>query len=390
MMNQRDLSEIKRRLNPDHRNATVIRGCYVNADGQIISDFVSPIVGMPEGELEKYMALFKKTLSGTPGQNLLPIEFSAAQASEGAEHQLLMELRASALKNDAAVQKLYQRIIAFIQVRKADMAQSVSEQQAANNYVILLMHDGYDVPFRDGNDEIDREQSVDVFSYVLCAVCPVKQNKPSLSYFAVEGEFHSRESDWSVMAPELGFMFPSFEERSANIYCALYYTKDTADMHDAFIRNVFNTDLFMPAQEQKATFQAMLQESLGEECSMEVIQAVHEQVSAMIDEQKANKHAEPLRLNRKDVTEVLKSCGVSEEKAEVFEEQYTQNFGAYAEIPAVNVVTPKQFKVDTPSVSIRVDPEHSDLIETRVIDGKCYILVLADGDVEVNGVCVHI
>ena len=93
---------------------------------------------------------------------------------------------------------------------------------------------------------------------------------------------------------------------------------------------------------------------------------------------------------RPQVRQLLEDCGVSTERAEVFEEKYDETFGAYAELPAVNLVTPKQFKVDTPSVSIRVDPERSDLIETRVIDGKCYILVLADGDVQVNGVNVKL
>lgn len=389
-MNQRDLAEIKRRLNPQHRNATVIRGCYVNAEGQPISTFSLPIIGMAEDELDKYMTLFKKVLSGTAGQNQLPIEFSAQQAMEGEEHRLLMTLRETGLKDEGAVEALFGRIITYIRIRQSRLGQSVDETRGASNYVILLMHDGYDVPFRDANGDIDRERSTDVFSYILCAVCPVKQNKPSLTYFAAEGEFHSREADWAIAAPDLGFMFPAFEERSANIYSALYYTRDMADLHDDFIRNVFNTDLFMPAVEQKETFQTILAETLGEECSMEVVQAVHETVSAMIEEQKADKTAEPLRLNKKEVTDVLKDCGVSEEKAAAFEEKYSENFGAFAEIPAVNVVTPKQFKVDTPSVSIRVDPAHSDLIETRVIDGKCYIMVLADGDVEVNGISVHI
>ena len=52
------------------------------------------------------------------------------------------------------------------------------------------------------------------------------------------------------------------------------------------------------------------------------------------------------------------------------------------------MVAPRQFSVSTPSVSIKVAPDRSDLIQTRVIDGKPYILVLADGDVEVNGVNV--
>lgn len=390
-MNQRDISEIKRRLNPQHRNATMIRGCYVNSEGQPISTFALPIIGMPESELEKYMSLFKKVLSGTAGQNQLPIEFATPESIASEQHALLMRLRETGLKEDEAVEALYQRIIAYIQEEQSkNTAQSVDAQQSAGNYVILLMHDGYDVPFHDGNDEIDRERSVDVFSYLLCAVCPVKQTKSTLSYFAAEGEFHNRESEWNIAAPALGFMFPAFEERSANIYGALYYTRDTADLHESFVTNVFGTDLFMPAQEQQTTFQTILSDVLEEECSLAVVQAVNETVNAMIEQQKADKTAEPLRLNKKEVTDVLKDCGVSEEKATAFEESFAESFGTFAEIPAVNVVPAKQFKISTPSVSIRVDPDHADLVETRVIDGRPYILVLADGDVEVNGVNVRI
>ena len=76
---------------------------------------------------------------------------------------------------------------------------------------------------------------------------------------------------------------------------------------------------------------------------------------------------------------------MSQEKQAAFEERYAESFGEQAAIPAVNVVAPKQFRIDTPNVSIKVDPEHSDLVETRMIDGRYYIVILADGDVEVNG-----
>ena len=41
-------------------------------------------------------------------------------------------------------------------------------------------------------------------------------------------------------------------------------------------------------------------------------------------------------------------------------------------------------------MSIKVNPERSDLIETRIIGGVKYILICADEDVEVNGVSIHI
>jgi hypothetical protein len=146
----------------------------------------------------------------------------------------------------------------------------------------------------------------------------------------------------------------------------------------------------MPAVQQKETFQAILEETLADECSIGVMQTVHDTVCNLIEERKSDKNAQPLSLTKTDVKTMLESCGVSEEKQAAFEEKYDQSFGAYSELPAVNVVTPRQFQVETASVSIRVDPAHSDLVQTRIIDGKCYIMVLADDNVKVNGVSVAI
>lgn len=388
-MNQRDISEIKRRLNPEKKNPSRILGCYVTHDGKVISTFTQSLHNMPQEENEKYMAIFKKTLSGTLGQNLLPVDFDYQQVQDSEEHRLLTALRASALKDEDAVEALYTRAIAYVQEEYAKQAQSVEAEQNASNYLILLMHDGYDVPVRNNNDELDYEQGTEVFSYILCSICPVKQTKPALSYFAEESEFHNKVADWVVSAPELGFMYPAYEERAANIYRAMYYTRSAADMHEAFVQSVFNTSPMMTAPEQKETIAAILQESLAEECSLDVVAAVRDTVCTMIEETKADKGAEPLALSGSDVKHVLESCGVSEEKQAVFQERFTEAFGETAQIPAVNVVPTKEFKVTTPSVSIRVDPERSDLIETRVIDGKYYILVLADGDVEVNGMKIQ-
>lgn len=387
-MNARDLSELKRRLNPDQRNPSVIRGCYISSEGKVISSFAQSVGMMPQEELEKYLAIFKRTLSGTMGQNLLPIDFTQGQMEQGAPYQLLSELHTSQLQDAEAVDRFYERVISYVQAEREAQAQSVDEAQKASNYLVLLLHDGYDVPYRDGNGEMDRERSMDIFSYILCGVCPVKQTKPSLRYFAAEQEFHSRESDWVVSAPELGFLFPAFEERSANVSRAMYYTKDAANQHDVFVEQVLGASVQMTAQEQKETFQTIMQESLAEECSLTVVQNVHEAISELIEQQKADKGAEPLSLSRREVKQVLLDSGVSEEKVEAFDERYSETFGERTSLPAVNMITPKQFKVDTPNVSIKVDPEHSSLIETKFIDGRYYLCILVDGEIEVNGVKV--
>lgn len=388
-MNARDLSEIKRRLNPEHRNPSVIRGCYISSDGQVISSFEQAVGMMPQEELEKYMSIFKKTLSGTMGQNLLPIDFSQEQMDGGEQYALLSRLHTSQLKDEEAVTAFYQKMVGYVNALREAQAQSVDEAQAASNYLVLLMHDGYDVPFRDGNGDTDRERSNGLFSYCLCSVCPVKLTKPSLRYVAVENEFHSRDDDWVVTAPELGFMFPAYEERGSNISRAMFYTKDAADQHEIFVNQVFGSEVQMTAQEQKDTFQCLMQETLEEECSLSVVQNMHEVVTELIEQQKADKDADPLTLTGREVKKVLMDSGVSEAKADAFKEKYEESFGEHAAIPAVNVITPKQFKVDTPNVSIKVAPEYANLVETRFIDGKYYLCILVDGEVEVNGMKVR-
>ena len=50
----------------------------------------------------------------------------------------------------------------------------------------------------------------------------------------------------------------------------------------------------------------------------------------------------------------------------------------------------KQFELRTPSVVIKVDPERSDLVQTRIINGSRYILIDASEGVELNGVNILI
>ena len=376
-MNKKDIAEIKRRFNLEHNNITCIRGCYVNNQGEVISSFTRSLVGMAQEEAEKYLAIFKRTLSGTQGQNLIDIFFDPETMADSPEHQLLTALKDTALKDEDTVNSFFQQVI--------------SNVRSEDHYLILLMHDGYDIPYRSKEDDSKvADMSTEVFHYVVCSVCPVKLTKPTLSYDPGSNDFRSKESDWIVGPPEMGFLFPAFEERAANIYQALYYTRDTAASHEDFVNAVFQSELPMPAAQQKEVFQNILKETLEEECSYEVMQAVHEQVMEKLEEQKQEKIPEPLQFTKYDVTDVLADCGVSTAHMEAFNDKFDEEFGQQTRINAVNITSPKQFEVRTPSVVVKVNSARTDLVETRVIDGHPYILIRADEGVEVNGVSVSV
>ena len=375
-MNSRDINEIRRRLTPDNSNLTCIRGCYVSSKKEIVSLFRLPPVSLPPEECERYLSIFKKTLSGVPDKNLIDIEFANEDVGTSDEHKLLTALKDSALADDDMAQVFFRRIIDSMQTEEACL--------------ILLAHDAYDIPFRNANGERGDDISGEMFRYILCAVCPVKLSKPGLAYSAGDNLFHPEEPNWVVGAPEVGFMFPAFEERAANIYNALCYTRDTAQSHEGFVNAVFGAKPPMAAAEQKEAFNEILQDTLAEECSLEVMQSVHEQLCEQIAEQKHDRQAPPVKVTAPQIRQALEVCGVPEDRVSAFEQRYQEQFGGSLDVSAVNVVNTREFEVRTPNVVIKVDPDHSDLVETRVINGSKYILIRADEGVEVNGVNVSI
>lgn len=375
-MNQKELSELRRRWRLDKNAVSRIYGCFVNSAKEIVAEVNESLGMLPQEEAEKYLSLLKKSLSGTMGKNLIDIEFTTQQVMDSEEHRLLMQLRASALRDDQARKKFYETVMASL-----DLDHS--------NYLILLAHDAYDVPHHGKDGEVQEDASETVFSYLVCAICPVKEGKVELNYFPGDNEFHCTAGR-TVAQPELGFLFPAFDDRTANLYNALFYTRKAEDLHQAFLDAVFHTEPPMSAPEQKAAFQNALVDSLGDTCSLDVVQAVHEQLSAQIAEHKERKDPEPLTVSVGSIGAILADCGVREDQIVDFRQECEEQFGENAALNPSNLIDAKKIEIKTPQVSVSIDPEYSYLIETRRIHGRKYLLIPLEDGVEFNGLAVDV
>lgn len=379
-MIQKEIGEIKKRFSPDKNCISNIYGCYVSAKKEIISMFKCSPGIMPVSECELYLKLFKKALSGTVGKNLIDINFSTNQVTGSEEHTLLMTLKDSHLNNEEAREALFKKIID-------------SYDSAGKGFVILLALDKYDVPFKNDKEDAlpySEEESSSIFTYFVCAVCPVSESRVELGYVAKDKEFHSFPFPQIIASPDIGFMFPSFDDRSTNIYKAVMYSKNTLVLQQGFIDAVFNISPPMSAHEQKEAFDNAIAEALEKDCSFDVMQAVHEQILERIEEHKESKKHEPLELDVKDVATILKTSGVPEEKVESFEQKCKENFVKAETLNPNNIIDAKKFQVITPQVKISVDPTYSYAIEAKVIDGRKYILIPAGDGVSVNGIEINI
>lgn len=376
-MNQKELGELRRRFRPNRNAIGRVWGCYVSPKGEVIAELDQSLTLITEDEAERYLNLLKKTMSGTPGRNLIDLEFETRQVAEGEEHRFLRDLRESKLKDEALRRAFYQKVIQSL-------------EPGEDNYVILLAHDTYDVPFQGKDDEMQADASSQVFSYLVCAICPVKEGKAGLGYFPAERAFHNAKAGQLVSPPELGFLFPAFDDRAANLYHALYYTRKPDQIHPEFIRGVFAVEPPLSAPEQRGAFETALSDALGSQCSLEVFQAVHEQIRERLEEHKESRDPEPLTMTAGQVGGMLRECGIEEARVAAFQEYCGQQFGEDSTLDPNNIIDSKRFVITAGEITVTVKPELSGQVETRVINGRRYILIPAVDGVEINGLPVEL
>jgi hypothetical protein len=372
-MVKQEINEIKKLFKQSNCSITRICGCYVDGEKNKKTEFKEAFLALPEEEMFKYFEILKKSLSGTLGKNMINLDFPLASEAEGGTQEFLLKLRDSRLKDDALLDEYYDKII--------------ESYEYVGNYLILVIHDAYDVPGRT-SDGIDMEDASDeVYEYILTSICPVNLSKPGLSYNAVENNFQNRVRDWVVDMPETAFLFPAFNDRSTDLHSTLYYSKNAELLKDSFIENLLGCPLPLSAGNQKETFHTLVEETLGESCSIETVKNIHEKLNEMVEEHK--EELQPLMLDKNEAKTLFAGSGVSNEIMEEFDRHFDETAGEDTSLMVSNVMDARSFEVKTPDVVIKVKSERTDLIETKVIDGLECLVVRLDGGVEVNGITVR-
>ena len=370
-----ELNEIKKQFTPRNCSISRICGCYVDGEKNIKTTFSENFLNLPEEETFKYFEILRKSVSGTIGKTALNLDFELDQEADGGTQNFLLKLRDSKLKDETLLNEFYENVIKYYDF--------------VGNYLILLITDTYDVPNKT-TDGIINDESDTIYDYILCSICHVNLSKPGLSYDTGSNEFHNRVRDWVVDLPECAFLFPAFNDRASDIHSTMYYIKNSEEMHDDFATGVLGCPLSLTAKTQKASFQALIEETLGDEVHYDIVQSIHETLNEMETEHKEREIAEPLTLTKQDVKKVFEKSGVEDEKMQIFDKLYDASIGEETKLFVDNVYNSRGYEVKTPDVTIKVNPERSDLVTTKEIDGRKYLLIEITDQVEVNGVDVRL
>ena len=372
-MDKKEILEIRKQFTPKNCAITRICGCYVDHEKNKKMESKDAFLSLPEEEAFKYFDIFKKTLSGTVGKNMLNMEFPLDAEMPGGTQEFLLKLRNSSLEDDMVPEEFYDKVIATY--------------ENGENYYIILIHAMYDIPGKSSDDLEMFDASDEVYEYLLMSICPVSLSKAGLCYNAEDNRIQDRIRDWIVDMPDKGFLFPAFNDRSTDLHSVLYYTKKSEDLQPEMISQLLGAQMPMSADTQKETFQMIIEDTLGEEGDYETVRNIHETLNDLIEEHK--EEPEPLKLDKTDVKKIFEQSGVSAEKMENFDRNYEENAGEKTSLLASNIAETRKFNIETPDIIIKVNPDRADLVETRIIDGRQCLVIPVDDHIEVNGINVR-
>lgn len=427
MLRNKDILELKRRFKKEACTFTRMCGCYVDSNKNKVVELNENFLNLEDEEFYKYLEIAKKTLSGTIGNNLLELKFAKEEEESGGKQQYLLGLRESGLRNSELLEHLYDMII--------------EHYDYVGNYLILIFHDAYDVITKT-NDDLKIDESEEVFQYLLCAICPVNLSKPGLGYREDEHRIGVRIQDRVVGMPDVGFLFPSFSERSANVHALTYYVRDAKDSHRDFVEAALGCGGKRTATEEQNAFHSIVKTALAPiiEQSDDVLLQIQESLNDLAQEHEAELEdlvivePETFMLTTQIIQDVLSQSDVPDAAAAMIQEQLTEEFSDG--LPAVKnlvnekaleknskekkqiklleeVATLRQELADTKQenqekserietlvsmespvnpadaerwaeVFLRMKPDKAEQVKAQTIDGQKYLLIPIEADESIN------
>ncbi len=303
-MNKKDIADIRKQFKLDNDLLKIhdIFNVYIRKESSEIyhqdHQESNPFPMLEREQQELFMANFKKVLTGKVDQKLFEVRFQ-----EQAEDHTQVILYEALNMDDGDWEKSMLQIV----------EKMFKDVEYEKDMVVSFIRGEYFKPTKKSNDEAEISDRDEVYlhPFILCSMNQTDQpKKSSLVFDYIEKEFKASvavDSIINLKSPVAGFLFPCFTENSADVNHILYSAGKKLDYH--FIENVLNGEEIMTAEDDKAVFEEIVKEVVGEEVDTSTLSNVYEEINRIIDEEEED---EAPKLDYKDVERVLKVSGVED------------------------------------------------------------------------------
>lgn len=328
-MDKRNITKFKKSL----RDGIEKIGTFYSSGSGIQKKHMS-VWDLEQETLDSYAAVFKKVLSGTKEKNLFEIGVDADRQDGFSKDSIDQVMEVMADK-------------APLEGRFVVMAAAVTGDENACIYCI----------------------------------CPAVEVRPGLAYDEKQKLFVDRSLGWAAKAPVMGFMYPCLEEEGADLNKAILFASKKEYMADDLLTELFGAGSVMTGEEQKRAFKALVEESLGRDCSFDRVADILEQVGdagrALMEK------GEDDGLGSAELDRIIK-----DPDSKAFRERFDDAVGHAGTLSADCICDKGRMTVISDAGKLVSEGEQAQLLRTEVIDGIEYLLVPLSGDVTVNGIRV--
>jgi hypothetical protein len=378
-MNKNDIANIRKqfKLDNDLMNIREIFNVYVKKESGEIYHYVSQPFQMLELEAQQlFLANFKKVLTGPLDAKLFELKF--LRDVEDSTQTILFEgLQAESTEdwNEIMLEMVgrmfagsayeFDTMVTFIrgEYRKATKKRDLESEQG-------------------GDDEVYSNQ------FILCSLNKTDQPKKALLFDYIEKEFKSNnvlDPIINLASPLSGFMFPAFNDNSADVNHILYCAGKTNQPDPTFIEAVLNCEDIITAVEDKDSFDQILKKVIGDQVDSMVISNVYEEIDKIVQENEESEESEPPMLDFRDVERILEVSGVENVDTAKVEHAFKAIVDDETHEFKASSLVPKKIKINTNVAEVSISPKDLKNVKYIMFQGKRCLLLEIDEDVVVEG-----
>lgn len=380
-MNKKEVSELRRNFSPESNLLVMnhVLTVVVNPNSEsekIRYKNVSSRVTINEYETNIYFETLKKVLSTKIGKKLVEYKFPDSAYDNGEPQNILYGITQSGFVDECDTETFIYQIV-------DNISSSVP-------YTIIAAHCTYTVFRKNKADEIEKNSSEE-YTFIVTAICPIKNEDNTFAYNFVKDEFISNKDTNLLInkTPTDGFLFPAFNDRSADINSVMYYTNKPKNSNISIIEDVLGCNSRFSPETELTFYKTILTTIFDNDLSYDIIIAMNSEMQMFIDEY--GESTDLPMVYKRDLynmlNRVLEYLNIDKNKLEVFDAVYNKLIGAKVPLTAPNLVSSK-FLVDVYGVSLNIkNPSvchiESDSYKTKIV------IDIAEPNFEINGISIN-
>jgi hypothetical protein len=378
-MNKKDIANIRKqfKVNNDLMNIREIFNVYVKKEsGEIYHQVSQPFQLLELETQELFLKNFKKVLTGYLDSKLFELKFQKDVA--GSTQTILWD----GLQSDTS-EDWTDHMLLIVEKMFANSAYDFDT-------MVTFIRGEFRKPTKKRDLESEEGGHDEVYSneFILCSLNKTDQPKKALLFDYIEKSFRPNNAFDPIInldSPLSGFMFPAFNDNSADVNHILYCAGKINQPDVRFIDEVLNCEDIITAMESKDSFEIILSKVIGDEVGSELISNVYEEIDKIVQENDEKEESEAPMLDHKDIERILEVSGVENVDTAKVQHAFKAVLDDEKHEFKASSLIPKSIKIETKVANVTINPKDLKNLKYITYQGKRCLLLEVDEDVMIEG-----